>query len=649
MARARRRKILGLGATLALAIAAIAIVLPMALASTVVDAGTLRLHLSGSDYFKYQLPGGTSGGQQTLGATNCELRSTGDVLASLSPTPSSAKVGLTSHGLGVKTSIEGTTGKCGEVNAPSEVLTLKIPSTGPLVGKHFDYAELDIEINYGARVNMALYDNGSQVDASPGNASTLNLVVNCVSSPSSCGPVSDRNYRIRVPSAGSVQFDEIRMWAAGSSSKSSIELEGGDAPWLPGGLGASLGTKDSVFHVVSAGPDLSVSKTPYPADASLVSVGDQVGFEIKVSNASGAGTASNVAVADTLPTGLDWSIASQDGTACPTDLSGGSLTCTIPTLAGGSSYAVRITAPATAQGMVTNDGVVVSIGDTTVATADPASVEVQAPGLSVTKTADASSVQGGVDPVGFTITVTNSGPGKATGVLATDLLPTDTGLGWSIDSQGLNGATDGTACPTDLSSGTLTCTIGTLAADDRYAVHITSSTSVDTVLDSPIDNTVSVTSSNGDPDPIQASASIFVGAGVLDCNQPATDTPPDVSLTRGDNANPDQTCEKIDYTLTRSGGTVTFLKDLTQQSSATFTMSIAWDPEADVYPPTQVTQVDFGTGLHTVQWCDGTSANPVLPSGELVCLTSESAVVINDTQIQVTSNLYIEGDLIIKH
>ena len=36
-------------------------------------------------------------------------------------------------------------------------------------------------------------------------------------------------------------------------------------------------------------------------------------------------------------------------------------------------------------------------------------------------------------PIGFLITVSNAGPGRATGVTLTDTLPTNAGLAWSID------------------------------------------------------------------------------------------------------------------------------------------------------------------------------------------------------------------------
>ena len=122
-----------------------------------------------------------------------------------------------------------------------------------------------------------------------------------------------------------------------------------------------------------------MTKTPV---ASSISVGDDAEFNITVTNASGAGTASNVGVSDTLPTGLTWAIDSQglngatNGTACASPIVGGVLSCTIPTITGGSNYAVRVSATTSAPGTLTNDLVTVSLNGTAVATAGQASVNV---------------------------------------------------------------------------------------------------------------------------------------------------------------------------------------------------------------------------------------------------------------------------------
>ena len=62
---------------------------------------------------------------------------------------------------------------------------------------------------------------------------------------------------------------------------------------------------------------------------------------------------------------------------------------------------------------------------------DSADITVLCPSLNITKIADDQSVSAG-DTVGYTITVTNNGPGTAKGVVLSDTLPTNAGLDWSI-------------------------------------------------------------------------------------------------------------------------------------------------------------------------------------------------------------------------
>src|SRR5205085_1336613 len=62
------------------------------------------------------------------------------------------------------------------------------------------------------------------------------------------------------------------------------------------------------------------------------------------------------------------------------------------------------------------------------------SIQCQKPSLSVTKKADKATVDAG-DPLGFTITVSNGGPGTAKGVTLDDPLPGGTKAGWSLDSN----------------------------------------------------------------------------------------------------------------------------------------------------------------------------------------------------------------------
>src|SRR5439155_175555 len=138
-------------------------------------------------------------------------------------------------------------------------------------------------------------------------------------------------------------------------------------------------------------------------------------------------------------------------------------------LAGASSH-VHVTSPTTAQDCTTilNTASGSSSNESSGNLGDDsssASVTVLCASIAITKTADASPVSAG-DPIGFTITVTNSGPGNAYGVTVTDPLPSDAGTSFSIDSQ------DGVAC--SIAANTLSCTLGTMAAGDTYSVHISS-------------------------------------------------------------------------------------------------------------------------------------------------------------------------------
>ena len=104
----------------------------------------------------------------------------------------------------------------------------------------------------------------------------------------------------------------------------------------------------------------------------------------------------------------------------------------------------------------------------------------KAPGVSIVKTADAVSVNAG-SPIGFTITVTNTGAADATGVTVSDPLPNTAGSGvdWSIESQSPAGSCSITGTPATIPPGeTMNCGPLTLAAGGgSLTVHVTSPTS----------------------------------------------------------------------------------------------------------------------------------------------------------------------------
>ena len=112
------------------------------------------------------------------------------------------------------------------------------------------------------------------------------------------------------------------------------------------------------------------------------------------------------------------------------------------------------------------------------------SVDVQCPDLSLDKTADDGTVSAG-DQIGFTITLSNDGPGTAKNVTINDPLPAGAGISWSIESGPAN-------C--SITSATLHCTAVDLADGASIVVHIVSDTTAASCAE--YENTASASSSN---------------------------------------------------------------------------------------------------------------------------------------------------------
>jgi uncharacterized repeat protein (TIGR01451 family) len=281
---------------------------------------------------------------------------------------------------------------------------------------------------------------------------------------------------------------------------------------------------------------IGVTKT---ADANTVSAGDTVGFTITVKN-SGAGTAHNVVVTDTVPTtpGTSWSV--NGGTAAGTcSLSAGLLTCTIGDLASQATATVHLTSLTTPAscGTINNTAFATSSNDGSGNSS--ASINVLCPSIGVTKTADVSTVNAG-DQVGFTVTVTNTGAGTAHGVMVTDTLPS--GIAWSIDSQPAGN-------PCSISAGLLTCNLGDLGPSTHAVIHITGTTSAANC--GILTNRVVISATNQPPltegQTLSAEASITVL-----CPQ----TPPSITIVKTADDTPESRGDEVGFvvTVTNTGG-----------------------------------------------------------------------------------------------
>jgi uncharacterized repeat protein (TIGR01451 family) len=125
---------------------------------------------------------------------------------------------------------------------------------------------------------------------------------------------------------------------------------------------------------------------------------------------------------------------------------------------------------------------------------------VAAASIDVAKTADAATVAAG-DPIGFTVTLSNTGDGTATGVAFTDALPGGDGVDWSISPASTGWSISGT-----VPSQSLVYAPTSLAPGASTSVHVVSDTT--TASCKRYDNTASATTSNDGSD--RASASVVV-------------------------------------------------------------------------------------------------------------------------------------------
>jgi uncharacterized repeat protein (TIGR01451 family) len=292
-------------------------------------------------------------------------------------------------------------------------------------------------------------------------------------------------------------------------------------------------------------PDLSVTKT---ADHSSVNAGDPIGFSIVVSNA-GPGTAKGVMLADPLPAGTTaagWALDSNSGSAtCAVNGAVGSqeLDCSAVDLASGESYTLHVSAATSNAACTKYDNTATASASNAPDATGSDSIQCLKPGLNVVKTADAATVDAG-DPIGFTITVGNGGPGAALGVTLADPLPAGTtAAGWTLDS---NSGSATCAVTGAVGSQELDCSAVDLAANASYTLHVSAATSFAACTE--YDNTATASASNA-PD--------ATGSDSVQCQKP------DLSVTKTADAASVNAGDPLGFTITVSNAGPGTAKDVT--------------------------------------------------------------------------------------
>ena len=231
--------------------ALMAAIVPMTLAvpvtafplDTLPDAGVLRLHLGAApQQWRFDPIDGVPTTQAVGTSSGCRLSPTSGALVSILPTPSSGTVGLTSDGIGVRSSGEGGGIPCGRVDG-DKGQRLTVALGGPALGGAVaDFMELDIEAKGDVVVVADLYLRGDLV----GSHELL------TGARSDSGPDSadGDNYRFRVPpSPATTAFDSFVLRTKSNSGAFSLAAGADGTAVEPGGLGEELGTTDSLIHL----------------------------------------------------------------------------------------------------------------------------------------------------------------------------------------------------------------------------------------------------------------------------------------------------------------------------------------------------------------------------------------------------------------
>jgi uncharacterized repeat protein (TIGR01451 family) len=226
---------------------------------------------------------------------------------------------------------------------------------------------------------------------------------------------------------------------------------------------ATVAHSNTVTTTVTCSADIAVTKTG-PAS---IKPGDQLSYTITVSNLGNV-SESNVSFSDTLPASVTFvSLSSLGGWTCTTPAvgSGGTVSCSNPTVLAGSSHQFTLT--------VAHDGVsCADVVNTATATPNGSNASNNsshvtttvncAPDLTLSKSGP-STVQVGA-PLSYTVTLHNGGTADATNVEVVDDLDN------SLTNVGAT-STQGTCLIT--AGNVVTCTVGTVTPNQTVTIAIT--------------------------------------------------------------------------------------------------------------------------------------------------------------------------------
>ena len=273
------------------------------------------------------------------------------------------------------------------------------------------------------------------------------------------------------------------------------------------------------------GADLALSLIASPSSAIA---GNELSYTLKIIN-WGPTDATNVTIIDTLPPGV--SFVSADSGRGATCSGTSTVTCSLGSLANGESHTITLrVAVSPSIRMALNNSAAVTASE---ADPNPANnvLETTTPteaqsNLKLSLTDSADPVVAG-SALTYTLSLTNTGPSEATGIVVTNTLPISVTL-----NSASNGCTE--------FNGTITCTQDILAVGVSEKITITVTTSPTIQNGSIIINTATISGTETDLDSINNTTS----------ESTTIDKVADLAITKVGAPNPVTAGESLTYTLT---------------------------------------------------------------------------------------------------
>ena len=395
------------------------------------------------------------------------------------------------------------------VNASADLSLTKTDAPDPvLVGQLLTYSLTVSNAGPSAATSVAIADtlpSGVTFDsatASQGTCTQSSGTVTCQLGTINSGLNATATIKVRPQSQGS-----ITNQASVSSAAIDTNLANNSA--------SATSTVDPVA-------DLSVTKTDSPDP---VLVNQELTYAIGVQN-NGPSTATSVSVSDTLPAGVTYVSATPSQGTC--SQSAGTVSCSLGTIANGSSASVQIKVVPPTNGSITNQATASSsVSDPNSAnnTATATTTVRRSADLSITKSDSPDPVLQGQE-VTYTLGINNAGPSMASDVTVTDTLPSGVTFNSTTTSAG--------TC--SYSAGVVTCLLGDMNVGSNVSVQV----KVTPQAAGSITNQASVSSITTDPQAANNNASATT----------TVDPVADLSITKSDSPDPVSSGQELTYGIT---------------------------------------------------------------------------------------------------